>query len=484
VEELGPGVTGFAAGDAVASVSVLGSYAEYALVPAAQLVKVPAGLSMEQAAAAMLQGMTAHYLAHSTFPLKAGDTALVHAGAGGVGLLLTQMATRLGARVITTVSTPAKAELSREAGASDVILYTEQDFETEVKRLTGGKGVDVVYDSVGKTTFEGSLNCLRPRGLLALFGASSGPVPPFDLIQLSGKGSLFVTRPRCGTTWPRGPNWSGAQAMCWAGLPSGELKLRTEHMYPLAEAAQAQTDLEERKTTGRFCWNRRPGLCSDRGGHQRGERLPTFRASDGLWAGHRVEDVCTPEAGAQSLALVWEFYAGRRAAGAKAEPNPAHVALAELGGATRRPLLSLHAECGRSARAGRLGGCCTCTASCPRRTARQLRTAAGRGSRKIYRSLDEVGRCACGAAAPAYCLLRRDSAGDGAHSAGDRNRHADGGGRHLGVGLSGGQLCSLGAQHGARTVYVGPEPPLNASAFTHVVEGKAGEAAAGLFQVE
>ena len=161
VEELGPGVTGFATGDAVASVSVLGSYAEYALVPATQLVKTPPGLSPEKAAAAMLQGMTAHYLAHSIFPLKAGDTALVHAGAGGVGLLLTQMAVRLGARVITTVSTAAKAEVSREAGASDVILYTEQDFEVEVKRLTGGKGVDVVYDSVGKTTFEGSLNCLR-----------------------------------------------------------------------------------------------------------------------------------------------------------------------------------------------------------------------------------------------------------------------------------------------------------------------------------
>ena len=198
VEELGPGVTGFKAGDAVASVSVLGSYAEYALVPAAQLVKVPAGLSMEQAAAAMLQGMTAHYLAYSTYPLKAGDTALIHAGAGGVGLLLTQMAKRIGARVITTVSTEEKAELSREAGASEVILYSEKDFEAEVKRLTGGKGVDVVYDSVGKTTFEGSLNCLRPRGLLALFGASSGPVPPFDLIQLSSKGSLFITRP---TLW-------------------------------------------------------------------------------------------------------------------------------------------------------------------------------------------------------------------------------------------------------------------------------------------
>src|ERR1700684_2705689 len=160
VEELGPGVTGFAAGDLVASVSVLGSYAEYALVPAAQLVKVPAGLAPEQAAAAMLQGMTAHYLAYSTFPLKAGDTALVHAAAGGVGLLLTQMAKKIGARVIATVSTEEKAELAREAGASDVILYSKSDFETETKRLTGGKGVDVVYDSVGKTTFEKGLNIL------------------------------------------------------------------------------------------------------------------------------------------------------------------------------------------------------------------------------------------------------------------------------------------------------------------------------------
>ena len=252
VEELGPSVTGFAAGDLVASTSVLGSYAEYALVPAAQLVKVPAALAPEKAAAAMLQGMTAHYLSHSTFPLKAGDTALVHAGAGGVGLLLTQMAVRLGARVLTTVSTPAKAELSREAGASDVILYNDQDFEAEVKRLTGGKGVDVVYDSVGKTTFEKSLNCLRPRGLLALFGGSSGPVPPFDLIQLSGKGSLFVTRP---TLWhyiaTRAElEWRSGDVLSWAA--SGELKLRTEYIYPLASAAQAQTDMESRKTTGKI----------------------------------------------------------------------------------------------------------------------------------------------------------------------------------------------------------------------------------------
>jgi len=252
VEELGPGVTGFAAGELVASVSVLGSYAEYALVPAASLVKVPAGLTPEQAAAALLQGMTAHYLAYSTFPLKAGDTALVHAGAGGVGLLLTQMAARLGARVIATVSTAAKAELSREAGASDTILYGEQDFEAEVKRLTGGKGVDVVYDSVGKTTFDKSLNCLRPRGLLALFGASSGPVPPFDLIQLSGKGSLFLTRP---TLWHYVATraeleWRAGDVLGWAA--KGELKLRTDFQYPLAEAAQAQIDLEARKTTGKI----------------------------------------------------------------------------------------------------------------------------------------------------------------------------------------------------------------------------------------
>jgi NADPH2:quinone reductase len=245
-------VTGFSAGDAVASVSVMGSYAEYALVPATQLVKTPVGLAPEKAAAAMLQGMTAHYLATSTFPLKAGDTALVHAGAGGVGLLLTQIAVRQGARVISTVSTAAKAELSREAGASDVIIYTEQDFEAEVKRLTAGKGVDVVYDSVGKTTFDGSLNCLRPRGLLALFGASSGPVPPFDLIQLSGKGSLFITRP---TLWHYIATRAELEARAgdvlgWAA--KGKLKLRTEHIYSLAEAAQAQTDLEARKTTGKI----------------------------------------------------------------------------------------------------------------------------------------------------------------------------------------------------------------------------------------
>ncbi len=252
VEKLGPGVKGFEEGDAVVSVSVLGSYAEYALVPAAQLVKVPPGLSPEKAAAAMLQGMTAHYLAYSTYPLKAGDTALVHAGAGGVGLLLTQIAARIGAHVITTVSTQEKAELSREAGAAEVILYTDMDFETEVKRLTSGKGVDVVYDSVGKTTFDKSLNCLRPRGLLALFGASSGPVPAFDLIHLSGKGSLFITRP---TLWHYVATraeleWRSGDVLNWAA--KGELNLRTEFIYPLAEAAQAQTDMENRKTSGKI----------------------------------------------------------------------------------------------------------------------------------------------------------------------------------------------------------------------------------------
>ena len=252
VEKLGPGVSGFEEGDLVASVSVMGSYAEYALAPADKLVKVPSRLSPEQAAAAMLQGMTAHYLAYSTYELKAGETALVHAGAGGVGLLLTQIAARMGVKVITTVSTKEKAELSREAGASHVILYNDQDFEAEVKRITNGKGVDVVYDSVGKTTFDKSLNCLRPRGLLALFGASSGPVPAFDLIQLSGKGSLFVTRP---TLWHYVATraeleWRAGKILDWAA--TGELKLRTEYMYPLAEAAQAQIDMEARKTTGKI----------------------------------------------------------------------------------------------------------------------------------------------------------------------------------------------------------------------------------------
>jgi NADPH2:quinone reductase len=252
IEELGRGVKGFATGDAVASVSILGSYAEYALVPATQLIKIPDGVSMDQAAAAMLQGMTAHYLSSSTFPLKPGDTALIHAGAGGVGLLLTQMAVRRGARVITTVSTEAKAELSRASGASDVILYTQQDFAKETKRITAGKGVDVVYDSVGKTTFLESLSCLRPRGLLALFGASSGPVPPFDLIQLGSSGSLFVTRPtlRHYVATRAELEERAGEVLNW--VARGELKLRTEFIYALTDAAQAQIDMEARQTTGKI----------------------------------------------------------------------------------------------------------------------------------------------------------------------------------------------------------------------------------------
>ena len=195
---------------------LLGSYAEYAAVPADRLVPIPQGVTDQQAASAMLQGMTAHYLSHDTYPLKNGETALVHAAAGGVGLLLTQMAHNIGARVIATVSTEEKAKLAREAGADDVILYTQADFEAETKRLTGGKGVDVVYDSVGKTTFDKGLNVLRPRGMMVLFGGSSGAVPPFDLIALSQKGSLYVTRPTLGTTRRRAKNWWRGRAQCLA----------------------------------------------------------------------------------------------------------------------------------------------------------------------------------------------------------------------------------------------------------------------------
>jgi NADPH:quinone reductase len=252
VETVGSGVTGFATGDAVAWCGTLGSYAEYAVVPAAKLVHVPAGLDLKLAAAVMLQGMTAHYLSHSTYPLKKGETALVHAAAGGVGLLLTQMAAQIGARVIATVSTEEKASLAQAAGAAEVILYTKSDFEVETKRMTSGQGVDVVYDSVGKTTFDKSLNCLRPRGLLALFGGSSGAVPPFDLIQLSAKGSLFITRPslhhylrdRAELEWRAGEVLGAAQV--------GKLHVRMEHTYALADAAQAHRELESRKTTGKL----------------------------------------------------------------------------------------------------------------------------------------------------------------------------------------------------------------------------------------
>lgn len=252
IEKIGAGVTDLKPGDAVAWCSVLGTYAEYAAVPAEKLVKVPEGMDLELAAAVLLQGMTAHYLSHSTFPLKAGDTALVHAAAGGVGLLLTQMASQMGARVIATVSTAEKEKLAREAGAADVIRYTEADFEAETKQLTNGRGVDVVYDSVGRTTFEKSLNCLRPRGLLALFGGSSGAVPPFDPIELSKKGSLYITRPTLKDyTTTREELVERASAVLRA-VQSGALKVRMEHSYPLANAAQAHLDLESRKTTGKL----------------------------------------------------------------------------------------------------------------------------------------------------------------------------------------------------------------------------------------
>ena len=231
---------------------VRGSYAEYAVVPSWQLVKIPDGIGTQVAAAAMLQGMTAHYLTHSTFPLKAGDTALPHAAAGGVGLLIGQMGRMLGARVIGTVSTDAKAALAREAGASDVILYTRQDFESEVKRLTGNRGVDVVYDSVGQTTFLKGLNCLRPRGMMALFGASSGAVEPFDPGLLAAKGSLFLTRPSLANYAVTRDEllWRAGDVFNW--IQSGALKIRVERTYKLAQAPQAHRDLEGRKTSGKI----------------------------------------------------------------------------------------------------------------------------------------------------------------------------------------------------------------------------------------
>jgi NADPH:quinone reductase len=239
-------------GDRVAYAGTVGAYAEYAAVPADRLVPVPTGVSDRDAAAAMLQGMTAHYLAYDTFPLKTGQTALVHAAAGGVGLLLVQMAHNIGARVIGTVSTDEKAKLAREAGADEVILYTKSDFEVETKRLTGGKGVDVVYDSVGKTTFEKGLNVLRPRGMMVLFGGSSGAVPPFDLIQLSAKGSLFVTRPKLGDYIITREELLVRAGAVLGMIAAGKLKLRTEHTYKLEDAQQAHRDLEARKTTGKL----------------------------------------------------------------------------------------------------------------------------------------------------------------------------------------------------------------------------------------
>lgn len=252
VEALGEGLSDVAVGDRVAYAMARGSYAEYAVVPAAQLVKIPARLDFVAAAAAMLQGTTAHYLTQSTFPLKRGDTCLVHAAAGGAGGLIVQMAKAVGARVFGTVSTGEKAQVAKSAGADETIVYTTVDFEDEVKRLTAGRGVDVVYDSVGKTTFDKSLNCLRPRGMLVLFGQSSGPVPPFDPGILNAKGSLFLTRPslahhlltREELLWRAGDVLNGVAA--------GTLKLRVDKTYPLADVAAAHRDLESRKTMGKL----------------------------------------------------------------------------------------------------------------------------------------------------------------------------------------------------------------------------------------
>jgi NADPH2:quinone reductase len=252
VTEIGTEVTNVEPGDRVAYTSSLGSYAEYAAVPANRLVKIPAELDFEQAAAAMLQGMTAHYLLYSTYALKQGETALIHAAAGGVGLLLVQMAKKIGARVIGTAGTHEKAQLARDAGADECIVYSEADFETETQRLTDGKGVHVVYDGVGKATFDKDLNVLRPRGYLVLFGGSSGAVPPFDLIKLSQKGSLFITRPTLAhyTITRKELEWRANDVL--QAIVRGELNLRIHKVYPLAEAAQAHRDLEGRKTTGKL----------------------------------------------------------------------------------------------------------------------------------------------------------------------------------------------------------------------------------------
>jgi NADPH:quinone reductase len=250
VVAVGDGVTTVKSGDRVAWCSVLGTYAEYAVAPADRLVAVPDGISSEQAAAAMLQGMTAHYLAHTTYPIRKGDEVLVHAGAGGVGLLLTQMAKALGARVFTTVSTAEKAALSREAAADVVINYRANDFAAEVRQQS--PGLHAVYDSVGKTTFEQSLSVLRPRGMMVLFGGSSGAVPPFDLMKLAALGSLFVTRPTLKDYTASRAELEARAGEVLQGVAKGTLKLRLEHTYPLAEAAQAHRDLEARITTGKI----------------------------------------------------------------------------------------------------------------------------------------------------------------------------------------------------------------------------------------
>ena len=251
VDAVGPQVADLQPGDRVVYVMQMGSYAEYAVVPAWKLVQVPDDIDIRQAAAVMLQGMTAHYLTRSTYPLRPGDTALVHAAAGGVGLLLVQMAKQRGARVIGTVSTEEKARLAREAGADEVILYTQADFEAETKRLTDGEGVNVVYDSVGKTTFDKSLNCLKPRGYMVLYGQSSGPVPPLDPQVLNAKGSIFLTRPSLGHYAADRAEIVQRAGDLFAWMLAGQLKVRIDKTFPLAEAGEAHRYLEGRKTKGK-----------------------------------------------------------------------------------------------------------------------------------------------------------------------------------------------------------------------------------------
>lgn len=251
VTSVGDGVTDLRVGDRVASAAVTGGYAQEAIAPAAQTVAVPGGVASNLAAAVMLQGMTAHYLACAAFPLQRGDSALVHAGAGGVGLLLIQIARRRGARVLATVGSDAKAKLAREAGADAVCVYTRDDFVEAARAFTDNRGVDVVYDGVGRTTFEGSLNSLRPRGLLASFGNASGPIPDFKPLLLSQKGSLFLTRPTLAhyTATPAELRARSGDLFRW--IADHELDVRIDATFPLADAAQAQRALEERRTTGK-----------------------------------------------------------------------------------------------------------------------------------------------------------------------------------------------------------------------------------------
>jgi NADPH2:quinone reductase len=252
VTAVGPGAADVAAGDRVAWTGVPGSYAQMIAVPADRLVKLPDGLTFKDGAAAMLQGMTAHYLVTSTYPLKPGDVCLVQAAAGGMGLLLCQMAKMRGATVIGTTSTEDKAALAKAAGADHVINYAVQDFEAEVKRITNGAGVHVVYDGVGQTTFDKGLNCLRPRGLMALFGAASGPVPPLDLQVLNTRGSLFVTRPSLNHHIAAREELVKRAGDVLGWIRDGKIKLRVEHQFPLADAAEAHRALEGRRTTGKI----------------------------------------------------------------------------------------------------------------------------------------------------------------------------------------------------------------------------------------